>query len=90
MTEEIIMFNKSDVESIEESIKRLEQENNANLKQIGLDVEHICNLNKRIDELEQENKQMKSALEEIRILATKNVSIENFVKIQNRINEVIG
>lgn len=27
MTEEIIMFNKSDVESLEEAIKRLEQEN---------------------------------------------------------------
>lgn len=32
----------------------------------------------------------RSALEEIRILATKNVSIENFVKIQNKINEVLN
>lgn len=31
----------------------------------------------------------RKALEEIRILATKNVSIENFVKIQNKINEVL-
>ena len=31
----------------------------------------------------------KQALKEIRILATKNVSIENFVKIQNKINEVL-
>lgn len=42
-----------------------------------------------VKRLEQENKQMKSALEKIRILATKNVSIENFVKIQNKINEVL-
>lgn len=57
----------------------------------------------KIIRLEQENKELLearnhfmainlkyyNALEEIRILATKNVSIENFVKIQNRINEVL-
>ena len=34
-------------------------------------------------------KKLKSALEEIRTMATKNVSIESFVKIQNKINEVL-
>lgn len=59
---------------------------------------------KQLKRLEQENKELLearnhfmainlkyyNALEEIRILATKNVSIESFVKIQNRINECLG
>ena len=37
----------------------LEQENKANLKQIELDVEHICRLNEQIGKLEQENERLK-------------------------------
>lgn len=40
-------------------ITALEQENKANLKQIELDVEHICRLNEQIEKLEQENKELK-------------------------------
>ena len=111
MTEEIIMFNKSDVESIEEAIKRLEQENKELKKQIESQKGLITVGGKqqyeylqRVDKLEQENKKLLearnhfmgvnlkyfNALEEIRILATKNVSIENFVKIQNKINEALN
>lgn len=67
MTEEI-KYNKDEkwisykqlAETPQQTIARLEQENKANLKQIELDVEHICNLNKRINELEQENRELKA------------------------------
>jgi chromosome segregation ATPase len=60
---------------------KLEQENKDLKKEIAelrKDCNH-CNFHN-----------YRSALEEIRILATKNVSIENFVKIQNKINEVLN
>lgn len=39
--------------------------------------------------LEQKNERYKSALEEIRIIATKDVSIESIARIQNKIEEVL-
>ena len=72
--------------------KRFREENKELKKQLSSTKCYLCGegfLTPEGAELYEENKQMKSALEEIRILATKNVSIENFVKIQNKINEVL-
>jgi SMC interacting uncharacterized protein involved in chromosome segregation len=77
-----------DVEHIcrlNEQIEKLEQENRE--LQAYKDINE--DFKKAWDELNEKYKQLRSALEEIRILATKNVSIENFVKIQIKINEVL-
>jgi predicted RNase H-like nuclease (RuvC/YqgF family) len=66
-------------------LKRLEQEN----KELEAYKDINEDFKKAWGELNEKYKQLRSALEEIRILATKNVSIENFVKIQNKINEVL-
>ena len=73
-------------------LKRLEQENEELKKQLSSTKCHLCGegfLTPEGAELYEEKNNYRSALEEIRILATKNVSIENFVKIQNKINEVL-
>ena len=68
----------------------LEQEN----KELKTCIEMIKNTEGQAHiegvRLSKENERYRSALEEIRILATKNVNIENFVKIQNKINEVLN
>lgn len=84
-------------------LKRLEQERDDlqdRLLTLADTYQETRNTCKR---LEKENKELKtkldvfaftisqyeSALEEIRIMATKDVSIESFLKIQNKINEVL-
>lgn len=82
-----------DNEELYKQLKRLEFE----LKVTKADYEASEQENKELKELKCKFKEYctcdtelyRSALEEIRILATKNVSIENFVKIQNKINEVL-
>ena len=77
-------------------LKRLEQENKE-LKEKITSLEReirqkkmtIMMNNDHYLTVDENNRKYHSALEEIRILATKNVSIENFVKIQNKINEVL-
>lgn len=83
MTEEIIMFNKSDVESLEEAIKRLEQENKElkiYIESNKQQVEEAEMLVMDNDRLQQEVENLKdiiyydvekyrSALEEIREIA---------------------
>jgi predicted RNase H-like nuclease (RuvC/YqgF family) len=66
MTEEIIMFNKSDVESLEEAIKRLEQEN----KELKAYKDVNEDFKKAWDELNEKYKQLRSALEEIKKMVT--------------------
>lgn len=66
MTEEIIVFNKSDVESIEEAIKRLEQENKE-LKEENITAQkEYWKLEQGNDFLAEKVRLYRSALEEIR------------------------
>ena len=75
---------------LEQVIKRLEQENKE-LKEENIEYDEELAIEKLSHKSDLETlERYRSALEEIRILATKNVSIENFVKIQNRINEVLN
>ena len=64
-------------------LKRLKQENEELKERFEKRGELMCNCAKQRENYH-------SALEEIRIMATKDVSIESFVKIQNKINEVLG
>lgn len=59
-------------------------------RELKQENKELKELNKKIcEDCSKEIKVYWNAFEEIRILATKNVSIENFVKIQNKINEVL-
>lgn len=69
--------------SLEQENKELKEENITAQKE-------YWKLEQGNDFLAEKVRLYRSALEEIRILATKNVSIENFVKIQNKINEVLN
>lgn len=104
MTEEIINSDGSrnwQANILLDNIKRLEQENKELKKDVQLfkclDTfgENECHCacrclgNEFCEDADKKINKYRSALEEIRILATKNVSIENFVKIQNKINEVL-
>jgi hypothetical protein len=62
--------------------EELEQENKSNKELL------IIAQNEAM-EAQFDREKYKDALEEIRIMATKDVSIESFVKIQNKINEVL-
>lgn len=78
-----ISIEKVTVTAEAKRLKELEQEN----KELKEKIKKYSAIN------EQDTKDyaiLRNALEEIRILATKNVSIENFVKIQNKINEVLN
>ena len=73
MTEELIMFNKSDVESLEEAIKRLEQENKELKEEIRFHNKENSNLLAErnaaqigYDEIREVRENYRSALEEIR------------------------
>lgn len=77
-------------------LKRLEQENEQLKKQYNCYACDTCNgkedyrnMKRHCENAIKTVQKYSSALKEIRILATKNVSIENFVKIQNKINEVL-
>lgn len=103
MTEEIKACEKCKLFDIEktnrdllERINELEQENEKlkeeNVKLLfgkGALIKLCDNLTKIIDEKKEKESKLWQVLEEIRIIATKNVSIESFVKIQNKINEVL-
>lgn len=99
MTEEIIMFNKSDVESLEEAIKRLEQEN----RELKSDVlkwqkafsrQYQINENKGYSKTEEK---YRSALEEIRnycdrieqgsVIGTQDCVINSIKNITNEVLE---
>lgn len=81
---------------LQNAIKELEQEN-ARIKQqyncYACDTcngkEDYRNMKRHSENAIKTVQKYSSALKEIRLLATKNVSIENFVKIQNKINEVL-
>lgn len=94
----------NEVTELKDELKRLEQDRKQLtqwLDEARRNADFWCD---KCTSLEQENKELLearnhfmgvnlkyfNALEEIRILATKNVSIENFVKIQNKINECLG
>ena len=88
---------KEDPLELENSIKCLEQENKELRQQYNCYACDTCqgkedyrNMKRHCENAIKTVHTYRSALEEIRILATKNVSIENFVKIQNKINEVIN
>ena len=78
-----ISIEKVTVTAEAKRLQELEQENKSNKELL------IIAQNEAM-EAQFDREKYKNALEEIRILATKDVSIESFVKIQNRINEVLN
>lgn len=101
MTEEIIMFNKSDVESIEEAIKRLEQERdelkfeNDRYKQLlkGCPTEDedcgLCMIDEQNKRLKQENKELKEFKKEVlKPVCLPNVEEEVTNKYRSALEEI--
>lgn len=86
MTEEIIIFNKSDVESLEEAIKCLEQELKAN-KKLSEDLwQHGISMR----EWREQSIKYRSALEEIREILNKDCDyLGNVVNAKEFIDEVL-
>jgi hypothetical protein len=82
-SDNVVFMSDDTVKIIMSTLERLEQENKSNKELL------IIAQNEAM-EAQFDREKYKSALEEIRIMATKDVSIESFVKIQNRINEVLS
>ena len=79
-----------EIQELEQENKELRQQYNCYACDTCQGKEDYRNMKRHCENAIKTVHTYRSALEEIRILATKNVSIENFVKIQNKINEVLN